>query len=277
MKTEFVIHADCFDFVDALEPNSVQLVATDPPYMGIVEDSWDNQWPTTKAYVDWMYALFVALKPKMTKTASLLFFGGIGKHGQRPFFKLMEKIEETCMASTQNRGPCGFPADAHPLLTCPGFESLFTYRNTITWKKRRAYGKSHDYLFCREEIAWYSVSAERTEVTFNIPLTDVKRGYAGFNEKYPAKSEFKRVSNVWDDIPELMRPERNTQKPIPLMERVVRTHSNEGDKVVDPFCGWGTTGVASENLGRDFLGSEAIEADAEKANKRCLAAHRARI
>lgn len=71
-----------------------------------------------------------------------------------------------------------------------------------------------------------------------------------------------------------MRPERNTQKPIPLMERFVRTHSNEGDKVVDPFCGWGTTGVAAENLGRDFLGSEAIEEDAEKANERCLAANR---
>lgn len=277
MKTEFVIHTDCFYLVDALEPNSIRLCATDPPYMGIVKDSWDNQWPTTKAYVDWMYALFVALKPKLTKDASLLFFGGIGKHGQRPFFKLMEKIEETCVAPTHRGDACGFPADAHPLLTCPGFEPLFTYRNLITWGKRRGYGKEKDYLFCREEIAWYSVSAERTEVVFNIPLTDVKRGYPGWDKDHPAKSEFKRVTNVWSDVPELMRPERNTQKPVPLMERVVRTHSNEGDKVVDMFSGWGTTGVAAENLGRDFIGGEAIEEDAEKANERCLAANRARL
>lgn len=263
-----IVHADAFDFIDALENKSVRLAATDPPYMGIVKDSWDNQWPTTKAYVDWMYALFVALKPKLMDNASLLFFGGIGKHGQRPFFKLMEKIEETCAR-------CGTHQDEHrapfrPL--CPEFKSLFTYRNLITWGKRRGYGKSHDYLFTREEVAWYSVSAERTEVTFNIPLTDVKRGYEGWDKNHPAKSEFKRVTNVWSDVPEIMHPERNTQKPIPLMERIIRTHSNEGDLVIDPFCGWGTTGVAAVNLGRRFLGSEAIEADAVRANDRVKSA-----
>jgi DNA modification methylase len=115
------------------------------------------------------------------------------------------------------------------------------------------------------------VSSERTKVTFNIPLTNIKRGYNGFNSKYPAKSEFKRVSNVWTDIPELMRPERNTQKPIALMERIIQTHTNPGDLVVDTFCGWGTTGVAALKLGRVFLGCERIPEDAKLANERCLA------
>ena len=135
-------------------------------------------------------------------------------------------------------------------------KGLLQYRNLITWAKRRAYGKSHDYLFCREEIAWYSVSKERTGVTFNIPLLSEKRGYAGFSKKYPAKSEFKRVSNVWGDIPELMRPKRVAQKPVELMRRLVKTHANKGDLVVDPFAGSGSTGIAALLEGCRFVGSD---------------------
>ncbi len=244
----FVHSVDCHDFIDSLEDKSVSLLLTDPPYMGIVEDSWDNQWASVDAYVDWMYTLFVKAKPKLTNTGSLIFFGGVGKHGERPFFKLMEKLESN---------------------------NLLSYRNLITWKKRRAYGKSHDYLFCREEIAWYSVSSQRTEVTFNVPLLDIKRGYDGWNEKYKAKSEYKRVSNVWDDVPELFRPTRRAQKPLLLMNRLVKTHSNPGDLVVDPFTGWGSTGVAALSLGRLFQGSERIPEDASKANERCTVAAKA--
>ena len=236
---------DVFEFIDSLTNNSVDLLVTDPPYMGIVKDSWDNQWSSVQDYVDWMYRVLEAMKPKMKEHGSVIFFGGIGKHGERPFFKLMDKVES---------------------------KNLYTYRNLVTWTKRRAYGKSHDYLFCREEIAWYSVSPERTQVSFNIPLTNIKRGYNGWNEKYKAKSEYKRVSNVWTDIPELQRPERNTQKPVPLMQRIIATHSNPGDLVVDTFCGWGTTGVAALSLGRKFRGCERIEEDANLADERCKAA-----
>ena len=241
-NNEFIVPKDVFEFIDSLADQSVDLFVTDPPYMNIVKDHWDNQWSSVSDYVQWMYDVLSAMKPKMKPTGSIIFFGGIGKHGERPFFQLMDKLESS---------------------------NLYTYRNMITWQKRRAYGKSHDYLFCREEFVWYSVSPERTSVTFNIPLTDVKRGYDGFSKKYPAKSEFKRVSNVWTDIPELMRTERSTQKPIPLMERIIKTHSNPGDLVVDTFCGWGTTGVAALGLGRRFLGCERIPEDAKLANNRC--------
>jgi DNA modification methylase len=137
----------------------------------------------------------------------------------------------------------------------------------ITWKKRRAYGKSHDYLFCREEIAWYSVSEERKGVTFNIPLLSEKRGYAGFSDKYPAKSECKRVSNVWADIPELMRPKRAAQKPTELMRRLVKTHANKGDLVVDPFAGSGSTGIAALLEGCRFVGSDTDSEAVKMANE----------
>jgi site-specific DNA-methyltransferase (adenine-specific) len=51
-----------------------------------------------------------------------------------------------------------------------------------------------------------------------------------------------------------------TQKPVALMEYLIKTYTNEGETVLDFCMGSGTTGVAAKNLGRDFIG---IEMDAE--------------
>lgn len=222
-----VKHCRAEDFVDELEDSSVSLLLTDPPYYGIVSEEWDNAWHSSDSFVRWLSKILISYRDKLTDNGSLIVFAGIGKHGIHPIFGLCEALEE-----------------------------VYTFRNWITWKKRRAYGKSHDYLFCREEILWFSKSDERTDVTFNVPLLDEKRGYAGFNEKYPAKSEYKRVSNVWDDIPELMRPIRSCEKPIPLLSRLILTHTNEGDLVVDPFAGTGSCMKAALIHKRKFLGCD---------------------
>ena len=67
------------------------------------------------------------------------------------------------------------------------------------------------------------------------------------------------MSEMWTDIPPInsQAKERlgyDTQKPLPLIERVIRASSNEGDVVLDPFLGGGTTVVASEMLGRRWIG-----------------------
>lgn len=237
----YIQHADARDFLNGLPAASVDLVLTDPPYYGIVKDSWDNQWETVDKFVLWLKYIFRDCQRVLKPTGTLLFFGGIGKQGQRPLLRLIQDLD-----------------------------SEWVYQNWITWGKRRAYGKKDDYLFTREEILWYTMSEE---FTFNIPLLDVRRGYAGFNKKYPAKSEFKRVTNVWSDIPELMRPARYCQKPEPLLRRLIETHSNPGDMVIDMFSGYGTTGIVSLKLGRRFAGCEMIEQDAVQANARCEEAH----
>ncbi len=50
-----------------------------------------------------------------------------------------------------------------------------------------------------------------------------------------------------------------TQKPVPLMEYLIKTYTNEGDTVFDGFMGSGTTGVACKNLNRNFIGCELDE------------------
>jgi site-specific DNA-methyltransferase (adenine-specific) len=67
------------------------------------------------------------------------------------------------------------------------------------------------------------------------------------------------VDSLWDDIPPVnsMAQERlgyPTQKPVALLERIIQASSNEGDVLLDPFCGCGTSIHAAQNLNRQWIG-----------------------
>ena len=71
-------------------------------------------------------------------------------------------------------------------------------------------------------------------------------------------AEGKAVSDVWP-IPVLSSSSKErtgypTQKPLALLERIISSSSNEGDMILDPFCGCATTLVAAESLGREWAG-----------------------
>ena len=65
------------------------------------------------------------------------------------------------------------------------------------------------------------------------------------------------LQDLWDDIPPVLGNERlgyPTQKPEALLERIIQASSNEGDVVLDPFCGCGTAVAVAERLGRRWMG-----------------------
>jgi DNA modification methylase len=73
------------------------------------------------------------------------------------------------------------------------------------------------------------------------------------------ESAGEKIQNIWGDIPPIsaLAAERlgyPTQKPEALLERIVKTSSNPGDVVLDPFCGCGTTIAAAQKLGRPWIG-----------------------
>lgn len=65
-----------------------------------------------------------------------------------------------------------------------------------------------------------------------------------------------------------------TEKPMPLMEWLVKTYSNPGELVIDPFAGSGTTAIACINTGRRFWGCELNRTFYRRALRRILEAQR---
>ncbi len=134
--------------------------------------------------------------------------------------------------------------------------------NTITWFKPNA----SPNLSCRyfthstEQILWAAPSrGKRLLHTFNYG--DMKEENGG-----------KQMRDLWV-IPTPGRREKlhgyhPTQKPLKLLERIVRASSQPGDLVLDPFCGSGTTGVAALLHGRRFLGIETDPQYVALANSR---------
>lgn len=235
----FLICGDCTD-KDVIKTvvnitGRLPLIIADPPYGNIVDREWDLTDKSDKEFCQWMFWWSCLFQSMCMPNAALYVWGGIGKPNFRPFYRYLCDIENS---------------------------SNWKLANHITWSKRRGYGTQNNYLFTREELAYLTLGETNKPRVFNVPLLDEKRGYAGFNAKYPAKSEYYRRTNVWSDINELLRGKVHiNQKPEKLHEVIIETHTNKGEWVFDPFAGSGTTGRAARNTDRKFI---IVEKNAEE-------------
>ncbi len=111
--------------------------------------------------------------------------------------------------------------------------------------------------FTNPHPAGWRLSKERLEEEYqkgNIVILDNGRLQ---RRKYLRDYRGASYGNLWTDIPMALGKERMgyaTQKPLALLERIIRASSNEGDTVLDPFCGCATTLEAAERLGRRWIG-----------------------
>lgn len=88
-------------------------------------------------------------------------------------------------------------------------------------------------------------------------VLQLKPGAVPQYKLYLDESKGKTITNDWGDIPQAAGKESlgyPTQKPEALLERIILVSSNEGDVVLDPFCGCGTTIAVSERLNRRWIG-----------------------
>ena len=92
-------------------------------------------------------------------------------------------------------------------------------------------------------------------------------------KRYLNEMPGKSADNVWTDIPPINSQAKErigypTQKPLALLERIIKASSNEGDIVLDPFCGCATACVAADKLGRKWVGIDISPKAVELVNMR---------
>ena len=141
------------------------------------------------------------------------------------------------------------------------FESLFSEIYRVLKKN------SHFYLFCDQETMFFAKPiAEKVGFKFWKPIVWDKV-CIGMGYHYRARHEYilffekgKRKINDLSvpDILECKRVYRGypTEKPVPLLEVLIKQSSSNGDLIVDPFFGSGSTLIAAKNLERDYLGCD---------------------
>jgi len=78
----------------------------------------------------------------------------------------------------------------------------------------------------------------------------------------------KQMRNLWTLPASRHITSHPTEKPENLLQRIISIGSKEGDTILDPFAGSGTTGVVAKQLGRNFIGIEIYQSYFEMAAKR---------
>ncbi len=145
------------------------------------------------------------------------------------------------------------------------------FRNEIAWAYRtggtskRHFGRKHDAILFYTASDTYTFHPHYERVRYRKKFFSAQQDEHGFYADV-------LLRDVWD-IPAVInvsaqRTGYPTQKPIELLERIVRASSNEGDVVLDPFCGSGTALVAAQKLGRRWIGMDANEEAVKVAGER---------
>ncbi len=194
---------------------------------------------------------------------------GVGKPFNLAYLAYMAIRLIECHRVLKSRGSvylhCG-PAMSHYLKTT--MDCIFSegnFRNEVIWHYyngtsniRRAYVRKHDViLFYAKDAKSASFDEDAAREPYAADSNFVKNP-SSYQSVYLPNPLGKRMHDVWR-MPTInnMAKERAgypTQKPLALLDRIIRASSSEGDMVLDPFCGCATTCVAAERLNRQWIG-----------------------
>lgn len=123
----------------------------------------------------------------------------------------------------------------------------YTIKDMLHWEKCNPMPRNRDrrYIVDFEVFVW--LVKPKGKWTFNR----LSKTYDRCKYVYPLTPQSEKVGHT-------------TQKPVKLMEEIIKRHTNEYDTVFDPFMGSGTTGVACQNLNRNFIGIDNGYCDTDK-------------
>lgn len=279
-KVEFQVHlGDCLPILEAMDGGSVDLAYFDPPFFTrkvhrlgprgrSQEFSFEDLWSSRREYGSFMHERLRAAHRVISEHGSLFF------HCDRNATHLVRLLLDDVFG-------------------CENFRSEIIWHYRRWSNSRRGLLPAHQTIFYYTKTDRYVFHEIRTEYSPSTNVDQIlqRRSRDGFNKSvYDRDDDGNVVSNgakrgvpladVWD-IPFLnpKAKERTgypTQKPLPLLERIVSIATNEGDRVLDPFCGSGTTLVAARSLGRTGIGIDVSEEAVALTRKRLEDSHRSR-
>ena len=218
---------DCLKVMDELISRGVVVdaIITDPPY-GTTACKWDSVIPFDEMWL----RLNKLIKPN----------GAIVLFGSEPFSSAlrMSNIKNYKYDWKWDKKKGG-----NPLLS--KIQPIKTYEDVIVFEKTGGKVLYYPIMEKRDKIKYRGKNKGTISESNNNSFTENK----AYTYKYPkAILEISNASQVGKVHP--------TQKPVALMEYLIKTYTNEGELVLDFTMGSGTTGVACKNLGRDFIGIE---------------------
>jgi len=213
-----LMQGDCLELMKTIPDGSVDMVLTDPPY-GTTQCKWDSVIP--------FEPMWEQLKRVVKKG------GAVVMTASQPFTSAL-------------------------IMSNP---SMFKY--CWVWEKNRATGVLNakiQPLRSVEDICVFGARLYKPQglVACGKPSRNAKTDSpvygTGQTKSYVQKwTNYPKQVLKFDSVQRTVHP---TQKPVALMEYLIKTYTNEGETVLDFTMGSGTTGVACKNLNRDFIGIE---------------------
>ena len=228
---EGVFVGDAVEFLSRLEPGSVGLLFTDPPYNK--GKDFGNNRDRRADYESWTARWLDLARRSLAPDGSIYVCSTWEQSG------LIQRL----------------------------LDERFVVRNRITWKRDKGRGARANWKNNHEDV-WFATAGDR--YTFNLdavkvrkpvvaPYRDASGGPKDWTESADGRHRMTHPSNMWTDlcVPFWSMRENTphpTQKPERLVERILQASSLPGDFVVDPFLGSGTSAVIARRLGRRFAG-----------------------
>lgn len=143
-------------------------------------------------------------------------------------------------------------------------------RNEIIWcyhgpgsPKLRQFNRKSDTIFWYSKGSVWTFNQDDVRIPYKDPNQSLRRAMSTdgtfSKEEIAHYRKMGKVPENWWEIRIAARSKNEnthypTQKPLALLERIIKASSNKGDVVLDPFCGCATTCVAAEKLGRHWIG-----------------------
>lgn len=228
-----IIHGDALQALTTLADNSIDLIFADPPYnIGKNFNGHKEKWATEEDYLQWCYKWLDLCVQKLKPNGS---FYVMTATQFMPFFDIYLRKKLNILSR------------------------LVWYYDSSGVQAKKYYGSMYEpILFCVKDKDNYTFNTDDILVEAK---TGAKRKLIDYRKTVPTVYSSEKVpGNVWEYARVRYRMDEYenhpTQKPIALLERIIKASSNEGDLVLDPFSGTFTTCFVAKELGRNSIGIE---------------------